>query len=141
MSRTSDSDLHEPVNETLQSLLGLTDGEVEMIDCRIGLANAIKDERKARGLTQRQMAELVGMSQTRTSAIERGDVSVSFDLMAEAFFAMGKTRFDLAKVLAGDLFRPESGIATEAQVKRSPRAAKKAAAVARTKRAPRRKTV
>lgn len=134
---TSDPDLHEPIETTVQEMFGLTDAEVEMFDCRLALAQAIRETRKKKGLTQPAAAKVVGVAQPRISAIERGDLAVSFDLMAEAFFALGKTRFDLAKVLAGNVARPDVDEAKEPPVKRS-RASKRAAAVARTRPAPKR---
>jgi transcriptional regulator with XRE-family HTH domain len=113
---------------TLQTAFGLTDAEVEMFDCRIGVSKAIRAIRRERGLTQPQMAELTGLSQARISMVERNDVSVSFGLMVEAYLALGNTRQDLAEALADDISRPDVADSAPVAVKRSPRAKKLALA-------------
>lgn len=109
---------------TLQEAFDLTDAEVEMFDCRIGVAKAIRAIRRERKLTQPQMAKFTGLTQARVSLVERNDPSVSFGLMVEAYLALGRTRHDLAKVLDGDISTPDVADSAPAAFKRSPRAAK-----------------
>ena len=82
-------------------LLDLSPEEVEYIDLRIRLSDAVKQLRKKKELTQIELASRMGSSQSRVAKAEAADVSVSLDLLIRSFLALGATRQDLAKAVAG----------------------------------------
>lgn len=79
--------------------LELTPDEAAMVDLRLKLADAVKLRRKDKRLTQTQLAELMGSSQSRVAKLEAAEDSVSLDLLIRSFLALGATTADLAKVI------------------------------------------
>ena len=73
--------------------------EAALVELRLTLADAVRRLRKERHLTQVQLAELLGSSQSRIAKVEAADDSVSLDLLIRSFLAMGATTRDLAKVI------------------------------------------
>jgi Helix-turn-helix len=67
--------------------LDLTPAEVALIDARILLANAIRAQRKKGGLSQTNLAKLMGSNQSRVAKIENLDREVTVDLQLRAIFA------------------------------------------------------
>ena len=55
--------------------------------------------RKAR-LTQVELAERLGSSQSRVAKIEAADPSVSIDLMTRSLLALGASKKDIARAIA-----------------------------------------
>lgn len=81
--------------------LGLSPEEAEYIDLRIRLGDAVKQLRKQKELSQVQLAARMGSSQSRMAKAEAADTSVSLDLLIRSLLALGATRQDLAKAIAG----------------------------------------
>jgi DNA-binding XRE family transcriptional regulator len=82
-------------------LLGLSVEETEYIDLRIRLGDAVRHLRNEKELTQAELADRMGSSQSRVAKAEAADTSVSLDLLIRSFLALGATRQDLAKAIAG----------------------------------------
>ena len=80
--------------------LGLSTEEEAVIDLKLALARAIREERSKRSLSQHQLGRLLGSSQSRVAKMEVGDPSVSIDLLVRSLLKMGATRRDLARWLA-----------------------------------------
>ena len=53
--------------------LGLKDEETTIIEMKIGLGHAIKEQRVRRGMTQQQLGRLLGSSQSRVAKMEAAD--------------------------------------------------------------------
>lgn len=70
---------------SVEDFLGLTSLQAAYADLTIYLAEEIKIIRKAKGLTQTALANMMGSSQSRIAKLERADPSVSFDLLLRAF--------------------------------------------------------
>ncbi len=81
--------------------LDLSPEEVEYVDLRIRLGDAVKQLRKEKELTQVELAARMGSSQSRVAKAEAADTSISLDLLIRSFLALGATRRDLAKAIAG----------------------------------------
>lgn len=81
--------------------LGLSPEEAEYINLRIRLSDAVKRLRKQRELTQVELAAQMGSSQSRLAKVEAADASVSLDLLIRSLLALGASRQDLAKAIAG----------------------------------------
>lgn len=85
---------------TAEEFLGLSPQESALVDVRLRLADAVRELRKEKHLTQVELAKIVGSSQSRVAKVEAADETVSLDLLIRSLLAMGATRQDLAKVLA-----------------------------------------
>jgi len=83
-----------------KEFLGVTDEEKAVIDLKLALANAVREERAKRKLTQDQLGRLLGSSQSRIAKMEAGDPSVSIDLLFRSLLRMGAGRRDLIRWLA-----------------------------------------
>jgi ribosome-binding protein aMBF1 (putative translation factor) len=82
-----------------KEFLGLTDEEEALIDLKLALARAVREERMKRELTQNELGRLLGSSQSRIAKMEAGDSSVSIDLFVRSLLRMGASRRDLARWL------------------------------------------
>jgi DNA-binding XRE family transcriptional regulator len=85
---------------SVQEFLHLSDGEMAVIDLKVRLVEMLRDVRKAKGLTQHELARLVGSSQSRLAKIEAGGADVTLDLICKALFSIGVSRRALGKVIA-----------------------------------------
>ena len=85
-----------------KTYLGLSDDEMVLIDMKIALVQRLRKLRARKGVTQAQLAKLLGSSQPRVAMIERGHRSVSLDLICRALFLLGASRKDLGRVIARD---------------------------------------
>jgi ribosome-binding protein aMBF1 (putative translation factor) len=83
-----------------QDFLGLTDEEVEFIEMKLALSSKVREQRAKKGLSQTELAKLLGSSQSRVAKMESGDASVSVDLLLKALLALGLPRKKVAQVLA-----------------------------------------
>jgi len=81
--------------------LGLDDVESKLLDIKIALAKLLRSTRARRRLTQLELAEKLGSSQSRVAKLEAGDPSVSVDLLVRSLIAAGATATDLAKAVSG----------------------------------------
>jgi DNA-binding XRE family transcriptional regulator len=69
--------------------LGLTEEERRLVEVRLAVSRAVRRLREDRGLTQQQLAERLGSSQSRVAKIEAGAADVSLDLLFRSLFALG----------------------------------------------------
>lgn len=79
--------------------LGLTAEEAEYIQMKFALARLLAMKRHHKNYTQSDLANCIGSSQSRVAKLERGDPSVSMDLLVHSLFALGATRKELAKAI------------------------------------------
>ncbi len=77
---------------TAREFLGLTDEEAALIELKLDLARAVKAERMRRKMTQEELGERLGSSQSRVAKMEGGDPSVSIDLLIRALLRLGVNR-------------------------------------------------
>lgn len=83
----------------VDEFLNLTSEEATYIEMKLALAESIKEHRQRKKLTQVDLARMLKSSQSRVAKIERGDASVSIDLLMRSLIALGATRRDLAQVI------------------------------------------
>jgi predicted XRE-type DNA-binding protein len=69
--------------------LGMGAEERQLLDARVKLALAIRQQREARHLSQKQLGERLKTSQPRVAKIERAASDVSMDQLVRAFMAAG----------------------------------------------------
>jgi DNA-binding XRE family transcriptional regulator len=81
--------------------LGLDDVESKLLDIKIALAKLLRSTRARRRLTQFELAERIGSSQSRVAKLEAGDPTVSVDLLVRSLIAAGANPNDLAKAVSG----------------------------------------
>lgn len=85
------------------TFLGLTDEDMRYIDLCIILSDAIRERRIAAGMTQQQLADKMGSSQSRVAKMESRHPGPSAALLIRALFAIGVTLEELAEIIAPDL--------------------------------------
>jgi DNA-binding transcriptional regulator YiaG len=79
--------------------LGLTPEERRFVDVKLALAEGLKRRRERLGLTQTQLAERFGSSQSRVAKMEAAHRSVSTDLLLKSLFRLGASPTDVARLL------------------------------------------
>jgi len=117
---------------TVAEFLGLSEAESELLEIKLSLTDALNERRRDSSVTQSQLAEQIGSSQSRVAKMEAGDPHVSLDLIIRALLALGMTRKDLAQVFSPEpaatlpsYSQPtDSNGSSKRTVTRPPRAAK-----------------
>lgn len=69
--------------------LGMSDEERQLLDTRVELAMAVRRQREAVHLSQKQLGAMLKTSQPRVAKIERAASDVSMDQLIRAFTAAG----------------------------------------------------
>lgn len=87
---------------TAREFLKLTAEEHAYVELKLRLTDGLKSRRARLGLTQEEVAERLGSSQSRVAKMEAGDRSVSLDLVIRALLTLGLSERELAKLVAGD---------------------------------------
>ncbi len=87
------------VATSVQDFLGLSAPEMAYIETKLRLSRTVKDLRQKKKLTQTAVAELLNSSQSRVAKMEKGDDSVSVDLLLKAAYILGATTDDVAVAL------------------------------------------
>jgi transcriptional regulator with XRE-family HTH domain len=82
----------------VQEFLGLTDVEAAIVEMRVRLAEMVLEARRARKVTQRELASRMGSAQPRVVRLEHGDASI--EMMLRALVAMGMDRKKIGRLLA-----------------------------------------
>lgn len=82
-----------------EEFLELSPEEAALVELRLRIADAVRQRRKQRHLTQTDLARLLGSSQSRIAKVEAAADSVSLDLLIRSFLALGATTQELAKVI------------------------------------------
>ena len=80
--------------------LGLSEEEEALVVARTGLAKVLRDTRQSLGLTQAQLAEVLGSSQSRVAKMEAADSSVSIDLLVRSLVAAGTSGAEIGRAFA-----------------------------------------
>ncbi len=82
------------------AFLDLSPEESRYVDLKLALSRKLRERREARKLTQTELAEQLGSSQSRVAKMEAGDPSVSIDLLVRTYFVLGASRSELARIIA-----------------------------------------
>jgi len=90
---------------TVDEFLGLTDEETALIEMKLALRQATRVRREGLGLTQAELAERLGSSQSRVAKLEGTDPTVSLDLLVRALLAMGATREEVSRSIGANIAR------------------------------------
>jgi len=84
---------------SVNEFLGLSKEESEYIEFKLALSQALVRHRRKNKFTQVQLAEKLKSSQSRVAKMEKGDLSVSIDLLVKSLLAMGETKESIAKMI------------------------------------------
>ena len=84
----------------VREFLDLTAGEAEFVEIKLDLARRLRELREEQHLTQAQLAQRVGSSQSRVAKMEAADSTVSVDLLLRSLLAAGADRKELGRVVA-----------------------------------------
>lgn len=85
---------------TAADFLGLTPEEAEFVELKLALSSELKDLRSEHGISQVELAERLGSSQSRVAKMEASDPTVSVDLLIRGLFAAGATKKDIAGAIS-----------------------------------------
>src|SRR5437867_8332412 len=80
--------------------LQLSDDERRFIETKLALAAGLRRWREHLGLTQTEVAERFGSSQSRVAKMEAADQTVSTDLLLRSLFGLGASRRDVDRLLS-----------------------------------------
>ena len=84
---------------TVEEFLGLSEEESALIEMRLALARSIRERRLAQDLTQAELGQRLGSSQSRVAKMEAADATVSIDLLVRSLLKLGATRQDVARII------------------------------------------
>ena len=79
--------------------LELSKEESEYIELKLALSRDLTRRRRKSNLTQNQLARLLKSSQSRIAKMERGDPTVSLDLLIKSLLALGATKKNIAGLI------------------------------------------
>lgn len=85
---------------TVAEFLNLSREEEALIELKLGLVDGIRALRAKQGMTQTELAQRLGSSQSRVAKIETGDRTVSLDLLMRTLLTLGATKKQIAKLIA-----------------------------------------
>jgi DNA-binding XRE family transcriptional regulator len=85
---------------SVAEFLELTPEEAILLEIKLALSDQLRT-RRARQMTQAELAKRLGSSQPRIARVEQGDRSVSLDLLIRAMLATGATPQEIGKTIAG----------------------------------------
>lgn len=85
---------------TAEEFLGLSPEEAAFVELKLALSKRLKELRLSHQLSQTTLARRLNSSQSRVAKMERGDPSVSADLLIRALFSVGATPQDVAEAIA-----------------------------------------
>ncbi len=80
---------HGWVEGSAQDFLDLSDADMEYIQTRLALSRKFREIRAKRHLTQMAVADRLKTSQSRIAKMEKGDPSVSIDLLVLSLYKLG----------------------------------------------------
>lgn len=79
--------------------LEMDEEERAYVETKIALARALRERRRHEQLTQSQLAERLGSSQSRVAKMEAADPSVSVDCLIRSLFSLGASQADVARAI------------------------------------------
>lgn len=79
--------------------LGLSEEEQALVAIKLELVDGVKALRTGQQITQSELAERLGSSQSRVAKLEAGDRSVSIDLLMRALLSLGASRKQIAAMI------------------------------------------
>jgi len=87
---------------TVQEFLGLSDEEAAYIEMRVALSRALREKRKEKRVTQKELAERIGSKQPSVARMEAGQEG-TLDLLVRSMLALGASPKEIGRKLASNL--------------------------------------
>ena len=82
-----------------RDFLALSDDEAAYVEMKVALGATLRAARAAQKLSQAEVAQRLGSSQSRVAKMEAADGSVSLDLLVRSLFRLGARPGDIARAL------------------------------------------
>jgi ribosome-binding protein aMBF1 (putative translation factor) len=79
--------------------LELSPVEAQLVEMKLALSSRLRKTRERRRLSQTDLAQRMGSSQSRVAKMEAGDPGVSIDLLVHGLLAAGASRREIASAL------------------------------------------
>lgn len=79
--------------------LELSPVEAELVEMKLALSSRLRKTRERRRLSQTDLADRMGSSQSRVAKMEAGDPGVSIDLLLHGLLAAGASRQEIASAI------------------------------------------
>ena len=79
--------------------LELSDAESTLVEIKLALAAKLKEQRRKKRMTQQQLAERIGSSQSRVAKIETAEKSVSIDLIVRTLISLGTSQSQIGETI------------------------------------------
>ncbi len=83
---------------SVRELLDLSDDEAAIVEMRVRLAEKVREKRRARRITQKELARRIESTQPRIARLEQADASI--EMLIRALFALGSDRKEIGRLLA-----------------------------------------
>lgn len=83
--------------------LPLENAELELLDCKLAVVTAIRDEQRKRKLTTQRLAVRLGLSRARTESLLQCDSGLTLDEIACAYFRLDMQRRDFGDAVQRDV--------------------------------------
>ena len=80
--------------------LRLSSQEQAYVELKVALSRNLQKKRTGSRLSQQQLARKIRSSQSRVAKMEKGDPSVSLDLLVKSLLALGSSRQEITRALA-----------------------------------------
>jgi len=91
---------------TAQDFLKLSDEEVALIDLKLSLADSVKRRRVRQKITQQDLANRLGSSQSRIAKAESADPAVSLELLVRCLLALGASNREIGRAISASTRTP-----------------------------------
>jgi DNA-binding XRE family transcriptional regulator len=79
--------------------LELNEAEETIVAIKLTLAEKLRAMRRQRKVTQQELAQKIGSSQSRVAKMEIADKSVSMELIVRSLVSLGATRTQIGKMI------------------------------------------
>ncbi len=79
--------------------LELNEAEKTIVDIKLTLAGKLRAMRRQKKVTQQELAQEIGSSQSRVAKMEIADKSVSMELIVRSLVSLGATRRQIGKMI------------------------------------------
>ncbi len=86
---------------TADEFLQLTAVDEVVIELRLALARELREQRKERGMTQKDLATRCSTSQARISNLENAKEGATIDALIAALAELGADRKTIGQIIAG----------------------------------------
>ena len=90
--------------------LELDSAEEAIVEMKLALGTRLRDVRREQRLTQQEVAERIGSSQSRVAKMETADKSVSMELLVKSLVSLGTTKAQIGSIIGRPANRKKTPI-------------------------------